>query len=57
MSLPQSLAVAADELERGYRTAMLDWLGCAVGGRDERATRAARSASFHRSSRMPLNVV
>jgi len=43
MSLPQTVTVAPDELERGYRTAMLDWLGCAVGGRDERATRAARS--------------
>lgn len=27
----------------GYRTALLDWLACAVGGRDQRAARAARS--------------
>ena len=25
-----------------HRTALLDWLGCAVGGRDHRAARAAR---------------
>ena len=32
-----------DELHPGHRTALLDWLACAVGGHDERATRAARS--------------
>jgi 2-methylcitrate dehydratase PrpD len=29
----------------GYRTALLDWLACAVGGRDQRAARAARGLS------------
>jgi 2-methylcitrate dehydratase PrpD len=29
--------------ESGHVTALLDWLACAVGGRDEPATRAARS--------------
>jgi 2-methylcitrate dehydratase PrpD len=29
----------------GYRTALLDWLACAVGGRDERAAVAARSCA------------
>jgi 2-methylcitrate dehydratase PrpD len=28
----------------GYRAALLDWLACAVGGREERAARAARAA-------------
>ena len=28
----------------GYRTALLDWLACACGGRSERAARAARAA-------------
>jgi 2-methylcitrate dehydratase PrpD len=32
-----------DGVDSAYATAMLDWLGCAVGGRDERAARAARS--------------
>ena len=30
--------------EAGHRTALLDWLACAAGGRDEQAARAARSA-------------
>jgi 2-methylcitrate dehydratase PrpD len=32
-----------DAVESGHRTALLDWLACAVGGRDERASRAARA--------------
>ena len=28
----------------GYRTALMDWMACALGGREERAARAARAA-------------
>ena len=41
MSLSQTAPSAG--LEQGYRTALLDWLACAVGGHDQRAARAARS--------------
>jgi 2-methylcitrate dehydratase PrpD len=35
--------MSASGVESGHRTAMLDWLACAVGGREARASRAARS--------------
>ena len=31
-----------------YSVALLDWLACAAGGRDEPATRAARAAGWSR---------
>jgi 2-methylcitrate dehydratase PrpD len=41
MSLSQTAPSAG--LEQGYRTALLDWLACALGGHDQRAARAARA--------------
>jgi 2-methylcitrate dehydratase PrpD len=43
MSARDASVVRADETAAGYRIALLDWLACAVGGREERAARAARS--------------
>ena len=36
-------SAATPAVVTGYRTALLDWLACAVGGREQRAARAARS--------------
>ncbi len=50
---PAPAAGPADEAAAaGYRTALLDWLACAVGGRDERAARAARTLGDGLSDRV-----
>jgi 2-methylcitrate dehydratase PrpD len=36
-------APAAAQLDSGYATALLDWLGCAAAGREQPAARAARA--------------
>jgi 2-methylcitrate dehydratase PrpD len=45
-------ARTADDAAAGYRTALLDWLACAVRGREERAARAARSLGSGLSDRV-----
>ncbi|HKG17754.1 MAG TPA: MmgE/PrpD family protein, partial [Solirubrobacteraceae bacterium] len=37
-------ASPAERIDGAYRVALLDWLACAVGGRDEPAARAAWAA-------------
>lgn len=42
----------AEELDPGYRVALLDWIACAIGGANERASRSARAAADGLSGRV-----